>query len=131
MVCGWSWSMKIEERSSAIALPAYHVAEFLKDEPAELLAGESALARGNRRRRSGGPGRRARSGGVRRPRLETGEVAEGLGRIGGVGNLRPLHEIAWLQVLGQGRAAEEPGADRHGWRQMRVEAGRPRTAGCI
>src|SRR5947209_12748354 len=133
MVWGWSWSMKIEERSSAIALPAHHVAKFLEDEAAELVPGETTVTRRNRgcgcgcagRRRGGRP---AGSGG---PWLKAGEVTERLGRIRRVGNLRPLHEIARLQVLGQRGAAKESGADRHGRREVRVEAGRPRASGRV
>src|SRR4051794_15484297 len=104
MVWGWSWSMKIAERSSAMST-AHQLAQLVEDHSAHVVAGQLAVRAGRR-----GHGRRL---GPHGPRLETGEVPERLGRVGGVGKPRPLREVPRLEVLREGRAAEEPRADGH------------------
>src|SRR4051812_34099891 len=122
MVWGWSWSMKIAERSSAMSA-SYQVAELVEDHAAHVVAGQLAVRAGGR-----GDGGGLRTDG---PRLEPGEVAEGLGRVRGVGEARPLRQVARLEVLRQRRAPEEARADGHGGRQVGVEPGAARAAGGV
>src|SRR3954447_19514417 len=112
MVWGWSWSMKIAERSSAIS-GAHQLAELVEDHAAHVVAGQLAVRAGRR-----GDGRRL---GAHGPRLEAGEVAERLGRVRGVGKARPLRQVARLEVLGQRRAPEEARPNGHGGREVGVE----------
>src|SRR4051812_26239472 len=118
MVWGWSWSMKIAERSSAMRSAPDQLAQLVEDHPANVVAGQLAVLMRPRLHRGG-----LRPHG---PRLEAGEVAERLGRVGGVGEPRPLREVARLEVLRERGAPEEAGAHGHGRREVRVE---PRAAG--
>ena len=123
MVCGWSWSRKMNERSSAISalISSRSSSSTIR---ADLVAQASSPAAERRRpapatgaasaRRSTARGRRSR------------RTASAGSR--GVGDPGQLTRCRGSRFSPSETAAEEAGADRHRRRQVRVEAGRAGAA---
>src|SRR6478735_7523711 len=155
MVCGCSWSRKMNDRSSAESEPCpgtwsalHDRVELFDDDPAQLLA-ELTLLPGAATRVSAwsrgvvAPGDRtqirgervvARPGVRRRgrwrddPGLDPGEVGEDLADVAVVGDPRVVEQVLRLEVLPEARPAREAGADGHRRSQAGVEAGAPGRA---
>src|SRR4051794_35007312 len=106
MVCGCSWSMKMNERSSAMSAP-HQLSELFDHEAPDLVAHLVVLAV---RPRLAGAGPEL---GLRAPRLEALERSERHRGIGHVRHLRPVHEVLRLEVPPERAAPEVARADRH------------------